>query len=191
MSLPCAGSRRPGKLSIRLQACSSVSRLQPTSNSRAFQALSNAVPRGSEFSLKQQETFVPGRRSSAELRFQILGIDGGGIFRAEGVPVGLLRIAEVDSNWNPTYTFKLIRWEKAGLHGMRYAPNDRRAFEHKKRRPAMKKSSTVEVLGNEILKEQKLTIGVDLGDRWSFYCVLEEAGKIILERWRPEHIRPG
>jgi hypothetical protein len=23
---------------------------------------------------------------------------------------------------------------------------------------------------------------VDLGDRWSFYCVLDEAGKIILEQ---------
>jgi transposase len=68
---------------------------------------------------------------------------------------------------------------------MRYAPNDRRAFKHKKRRPAMKKISTVQVFGNEILKEQKLTIGVDLGDRWSFYCVLEEAGKIILEQKVP------
>jgi transposase len=68
---------------------------------------------------------------------------------------------------------------------MRYAPNDRRAFKHKKRRPAMKKISTVQVFGNEILKEQKLTIGVDLGDRWSFYCVLEEAGQIILEQKVP------
>src|ERR1700704_3752389 len=68
---------------------------------------------------------------------------------------------------------------------MRYAPNDRRAFKHKKRRPAMKKISTVEIYGKEILKEQKLTIGVDLGDRWSFYCVLEEAGKIILEQKVP------
>jgi len=49
----------------------------------------------------------------------------------------------------------------------------------------MEKISTVQVLGNEILKEQKLTIGVDLGDRWSFYCVLEEAGKIILEQKVP------
>ena len=48
---------------------------------------------------------------------------------------------------------------------MRYAPNDRRAFKHKKRRPAMKKISTVQAFGKEILKEQKLTIGVDLGDR--------------------------
>ncbi len=46
----------------------------------------------------------------------------------------------------------------------------------------MKKISTVQVFGSEILQEQKLTIGVDLGDRWSFYCVLDEAGKIILEQ---------
>src|SRR6201981_3019313 len=51
-----------------------------------------------------------------------------------------------------------------------------------KRRPAMKKISTMQAFGNEILKEQKLTIGVDLGDRGSFYCVLDEAGKIILEQ---------
>jgi transposase len=68
---------------------------------------------------------------------------------------------------------------------MRYAPNDRRAFKHKKRRPAMKKISTVQADGKEILEKQKLTIGVDLGDRWSFYCVLEEAGKIILEQKVP------
>ena len=40
----------------------------------------------------------------------------------------------------------------------------------------MKKISTVQVFGNELFKEQKLTIGVDLGDRWSFYCVLKENG---------------
>ena len=46
----------------------------------------------------------------------------------------------------------------------------------------MKKISTVQGGGNEIFKEQKLTIGLDLGDRWSFYCVLDEAGKVILEQ---------
>jgi predicted NBD/HSP70 family sugar kinase len=46
----------------------------------------------------------------------------------------------------------------------------------------MQKISTMQAFSNEILKEQKLTIGVDLGDRWSFYCVLNEAGKIILEQ---------
>src|SRR5437667_751290 len=50
------------------------------------------------------------------------------------------------------------------------------------RRPAVKKISTVQAFGNEIFKEQKLTIGVDLGDRWSFYCVLDEAGRILLEQ---------
>ena len=46
----------------------------------------------------------------------------------------------------------------------------------------MKKISTTQAFSNEILEGQKLTIGVDLGDRWSFYCVLDEAGKIILEQ---------
>ena len=46
----------------------------------------------------------------------------------------------------------------------------------------MKKISTMQTFSYEILKEQKLTIGLDLGDRWSFYCVLDEAGKIILEQ---------
>src|SRR5258706_15863587 len=58
-------------------------------------------------------------------------------------------------------------------------------LEAQKRRPAMKKISTMQAFSNEILQEQKLTIGVDLGDRWSFYCVLDEAGKIILEQKVP------
>src|SRR6266404_6257276 len=64
---------------------------------------------------------------------------------------------------------------------------------HKKRRPAMKKISTVQTFKSEIFKDQKLTIGVDLGDRWSFYCVLDEAGKIILEQkvpTTPEAMKP-
>src|SRR6202163_3926737 len=78
------------------------------------------------------------------------------------------------------------RWdEKAGLRGMRYAPNVRRAQGTKKRRPAMKKTSTVRVNGNMIFKGHQLTIGLDLGDRWSFYCVLDEAGQVILEQKLP------
>jgi transposase len=46
----------------------------------------------------------------------------------------------------------------------------------------MKKTSTVRVNGNMIFKGHKLTIGVDLGDRWSCYCVLDKAGKILLEQ---------
>src|SRR5260370_28995137 len=50
------------------------------------------------------------------------------------------------------------------------------------RRPAMKKISNLQTFGNGIFKEGKLTIGVDLGDRWSSCCVLDEAGEIILEQ---------
>src|SRR5258706_1424782 len=57
---------------------------------------------------------------------------------------------------------------------MRYAPNVRRAQGTIKRRPAMKKTSTVRVNGNMIFKGHKLTIGLDLGDRWSNYCVLDD-----------------
>src|ERR1700738_5516078 len=78
------------------------------------------------------------------------------------------------------------RWdEKAGLHGMRYAPNHRRARSTRERRPAVKKISTVAKRGNEIFKEPKLTIGLDLGDRISHYCILDEAGNVILEHRLP------
>src|SRR5713101_5887944 len=56
---------------------------------------------------------------------------------------------------------------------------------HKKRRPAMKKISTVQTFKSEIFKDQKLTIGLDLGDLWSFYCVRDEAGQVILEQKLP------
>src|SRR5271154_4758594 len=81
---------------------------------------------------------------------------------------------------------RLIRWdEKAGLQRDAIRSQCSTCSRHKKRRPAMEKISTVQVFGNEIFKEQKLTIGMDLGDRWSFYCVLDEAGKIILEQKLP------
>ena len=43
----------------------------------------------------------------------------------------------------------------------------------------MKKSSTV-AAGNKNFK-QKLTVGLDLGDRSSWYCVLDEAGEVVGE----------
>ena len=49
----------------------------------------------------------------------------------------------------------------------------------------MKKNSTGQASKNEIFKERKLTIGLDLGDCWSFYCVLDEAGQVILEQKLP------
>src|SRR5499425_788566 len=64
---------------------------------------------------------------------------------------------------------------------MRYAPNDRRARGTMKRRPAMQKISTMRTGGKKIFKGQ-LTIGLDLGDRFSCYCVLDEAAEILLEQ---------
>jgi len=55
-------------------------------------------------------------------------------------------------------------------------------LKHKeKRRRAMQKISTIGMMGDGILKSDKLTIGLDLGDRSSSYCVLNEAGDIVLE----------
>jgi hypothetical protein len=62
---------------------------------------------------------------------------------------------------------------------------DRRARGAIESRPAVDKSSTVTMSGNEIEKQRKLTIGMDLGDRATRYCVLDEAGDVILERSVP------
>ena len=48
----------------------------------------------------------------------------------------------------------------------------------------MQKISTTRTNGRKIFKGQ-LTIGLDLGDRYSSYCVLDEAGKILLEQKLP------
>jgi transposase len=80
----------------------------------------------------------------------------------------------------------------------------------------VKKISAVGTRRNKIFNERKLTIGLDLGDRTSHYCILDEAGNVILEqslpttrkgmqqvfrfsggfravesRWTPGCIRPG
>jgi hypothetical protein len=75
----------------------------------------------------------------------------------------------------------------------------------------MQKISTMQASGKSIFEGQ-LTIGLDLGDRSSAYCVLNEAGEIVLEhklattpeamrysvacrgvasRWRRGRILPG
>jgi transposase len=46
----------------------------------------------------------------------------------------------------------------------------------------MKKVSTVAVKQSRNFSQQKLTIGLDLGDRSSWYCVLDEAGNVLLEQ---------
>src|ERR1700751_2286393 len=46
----------------------------------------------------------------------------------------------------------------------------------------MKKISTVAAKPSRKISQQKLTIGLDLGDRNSWYCVVDEAGQIQLEQ---------
>ncbi|HSZ02569.1 MAG TPA: transposase [Terriglobales bacterium] len=46
----------------------------------------------------------------------------------------------------------------------------------------MKKFSTVGARQSKNFPDRKLTIGLDLGDRWSWYCVLDEAGEVVLEQ---------
>src|ERR1700692_976865 len=64
-------------------------------------------------------------------------------------------------------------------------PVVRRAQGTKKRRPAMQKLSIRRVMGHKILKVHQLTIGIELGDRWSFYCVLNERGEVVREEKLP------
>ena len=45
----------------------------------------------------------------------------------------------------------------------------------------MKKTITAAVAGNRN-PHRKLTIGLDLGDRSSWYCMLDEAGEVIHEQ---------
>jgi Ethanolamine utilization protein EutJ (predicted chaperonin) len=46
----------------------------------------------------------------------------------------------------------------------------------------MKKVSTVAAKQSRNCSEQKLTIGLDLGDRSSWYCVLDKSGAVLLEQ---------
>src|SRR6201984_648281 len=46
----------------------------------------------------------------------------------------------------------------------------------------MKKISTVATKQSRNFSQPKLTIGLDLGDRSSWYCVLDEQGEVVLEQ---------
>jgi transposase len=46
----------------------------------------------------------------------------------------------------------------------------------------MKKISTTRAHQIGTVQGQRLTIGLDLGDRSSWYCVLNEAGEVLLEQ---------
>jgi transposase len=49
----------------------------------------------------------------------------------------------------------------------------------------MKKNITVATRRKQIFKGKKLTIGMDLGDRFTYYCVLGEAGEVMVEQKLP------
>ena len=49
----------------------------------------------------------------------------------------------------------------------------------------MKKVSTAATKQRRNISGQRLTIGLDLGDRNCWYCVLDEAGRIQLEQPAP------
>jgi len=58
----------------------------------------------------------------------------------------------------------------------------------------MKKVSTAAAKQTKNLSQSKLTIGLDLGDRWSWYCVLDETGEVLLEQklgTTPKAMREG
>ena len=46
----------------------------------------------------------------------------------------------------------------------------------------MKKNNTVATKWKKIFNEKKLTIGMDLGDRFTYYCILDEAGEVMIEQ---------
>jgi len=46
----------------------------------------------------------------------------------------------------------------------------------------MKKVSTAAAIGSRKTSRQQLTVGLDLGDRNSWYCVVDEAGQVQLEQ---------
>src|ERR1700758_1352170 len=82
------------------------------------------------------------------------------------------RISMVDNRWD----------EKAGLRRHALSSQVIDALEaHAIRRPAMRKPSTAALRRTGKLQDRQLTVGLDLGDWSSFYCVLNGAGEVILE----------
>ena len=75
------------------------------------------------------------------------------------------------------------RWnEKAGVDGMRYAPVTPLAVQ---RRPNMKKRSSSQKSQKRAVKakstQERVTIGMDLGDKTSRHCMLSSEGEILRE----------
>lgn len=54
----------------------------------------------------------------------------------------------------------------------------------------MRKTSTTARKGKKFLNHEELTIGLDLGDRFTYYCVLDQAGEVLIEDRLPT-TKPG
>jgi Transglycosylase SLT domain len=78
-----------------------VSRPGPPLATTVPDATHEARPGDGAASFKPEGNSASGRMLSMERRFQLMGVDAGRVFREEGVPVEFLRIAQVESNWNP------------------------------------------------------------------------------------------
>jgi hypothetical protein len=67
--------------------------------------------------------------------------------------------------------------------GMLYAPKLSARFEAQEtKETGNEKVSTAAGKTAKNFQGHKLTIGLDLGDRSSWYCVLDEAGEVLLEQ---------
>ena len=55
---------------------------------------------------------------------------------------------------------------------------------------AIQKISIMRARGSKTFNGRQLTIGLDLGDRSSCYCVLNEGGAVILEHSLPRQRTP-
>src|ERR1051326_4020874 len=66
---------------------------------------------------------------------------------------------------------------------MRYAPNDQRTRGARKGRPAMKNRNidANPERPTKGAKRRELTIGLDLGDKSSRYCILDREGEVLVE----------
>lgn len=87
-----------------------------------------------------------------------------------------------------------FRWdEKAGLQRDALSSQVIGALQaHEIRRPAMRKPGSTALRRRGKQHGEQPTIGLDLGDRSSFYCVLSGAGEVLLEAkvaTNPETIR--
>ena len=61
-------------------------------------------------------------------------------------------------------------------------PSYRRAQGTDKKETGNEEGSTAAAKASQKISQQKLTVGLDLGDRSSWYCILDEAGSVLLEQ---------